>query len=267
MAPTVALVNQKGGVGKTSVTLGLASAAWAADDRVLVVDLDPQGSATWMLGVDPHDGLLSAAELIDGSRRAGAREAVLTSAWGEQVDLIPAVPRLTELDGVSRKARLDGLASGLAPLAGDYDAILIDCPPNLGTLTMNGLVAAEQTLIVVEPSVLSVRAVAAVLATADMLKAEHSREVSMAGVIVNKLPAHSLDAEQQFAGLDHAPHGIPVWRPPIPQRVAVPKAASARRPVHSFGGHAVDVADALDHLWLRLRRLLRRSAPRETASG
>ncbi len=267
MAPTVALVNQKGGVGKTSVTLGLASAAWAADDRVLVVDLDPQGAATWMLGVEPHDGLVSAAEVINGGRRPVGRDAVLPSAWGEQVDLIPAVPRLTELDGISRKARLDGLAAGLAPLAADYDAILIDCPPNLGSLTMNGLVAAEQTLIVVEPSVLSVRAVAAVVATADQLRVQHSCEVSIAGVIVNKLPAHSLDAEEQYAWLDQAPHGIPVWRPPIPQRVAVPKAASARRPVHSFGGHAVDVADALDHLWLRLRRLLRRTAPRAAASS
>src|SRR5262249_24617166 len=104
MAPTVALVNEKGGVGKTAVTLGLASAAWAADDRVLVVDLDPQGAATWMLGVEPHDGLLSAAELITGGRRPVGRDAVITSAWGEQVDLIPAVPGLTELGGIAREA-------------------------------------------------------------------------------------------------------------------------------------------------------------------
>jgi hypothetical protein len=94
----------------------------------------------------------------------------------------------------------------------------------------------------------------------DALDQLPAATVALAGMIVNKLPAHSSDAEQQYLGLDQSPYGLTVWRPRIPHRVAIPKAASARRPVHSYGGNAVDVADALDHLWLRLRRLLRRTA-------
>jgi cellulose biosynthesis protein BcsQ len=264
MPPTVALVNQKGGVGKTSVTLGLASAAWAAGDRVLVVDLDPQGSATWLLGLEPDDRLTSVAEVLAGGRQNRVSDAIVVSSWGDQVHLMPAVPRLAAHDGPlqlrSRKDRLDGLATGLAPLTDHYDAILIDCPPNLGTLTMNGLVAAEHALIVVEPSVLSIRGIPAVKGAVDELWTRPGARVSLAGVVVNKLPALSSDAERQFLALGQAAEGVPVWRPAIPQRVAVPKAASARQPVHAIGSQATDVADAFDHLWLRLRRLLRRTA-------
>jgi chromosome partitioning protein len=264
VAPTVALVNQKGGVGKTSVTLGLASAAWAAGDRVLVVDLDPQGSATWMLGIEPDDGLISVADVMTGGRNSRLPDAIVTSAWGDHVHLVPAAPRLADFDGSvqqrSKRDRIDALATGLAGASDNYDAILIDCPPNLGMLTINGLIAAQHALIVVEPSVLSVRGIAAVKRTVDDLETRPEQHVSLAGVIVNKLPAHSSDAEHQFLGLGHATNGVPVWQPAIPHRVVVPKAASARQPVHAFGSHATDVADAFDHLWLRLRRLLRRAA-------
>ncbi len=264
MPPTVALVNQKGGVGKTSVTLGLASAAWAAGDRILVVDLDPQGSASWLLGVEPDDRLTSVAEVLVGGRHSRVGEAIVVSSWGDQVHLMPAVPRLVAHDGPaqvrSRKERFDGLATGLAPLSDHYDAILIDCPPNLGILTLNGLVAAEHALIVVEPSVLGVRGIPAVKGAVDDLWSRPGAHVSLAGVIVNKLPALSSDAERQFHSLGQAADGVPVWQPAVPQRVAVPKAASARQPVHAIGSQATDVADAFDHLWLRLRRLLRRRA-------
>jgi chromosome partitioning protein len=264
MPPTVALVNQKGGVGKTSVTLGLASAAWAAGDRVLVVDLDPQGSATWLLGVEPDDRLTSVADVLTGGRHSRAGDAIVMSSWGDQVHLLPAAPRLAAYDGPvqlrSRKDRLDGLATAVAPLTDQYDAILIDCPPNLGILTMTGLVASEHALIVVEPSVLSIRGIPAVTSAVDELWSRTGAHVALAGVIVNKLPALSSDAERQFHGLGQASDGVPVWRPAVPQRVAVPKAASARQPVHAIGSQATDVADAFDHLWLRLRRLLRRRA-------
>jgi cellulose biosynthesis protein BcsQ len=262
--PTVALVNQKGGVGKTSVTLGLASAAWAAGDRVLVVDLDPQGSATWLLGLEPDDRHTSVAEVLAGGRQSRLGAAIATSSWGDHVHLLPAAPRLADHDGPlrprSRKDRMDGLATGLAPLSDHYDAILIDCPPNLGTLTMNGLVAAEHALIVVEPSVLSIRGIPAVRGAVDDLWTRPGGRVSLAGIIVNKLPAQSSDAERQYLGLGQVAEGVPVWQPAVPQRVAVPKAASARQPVHAIGSQATDVADAFDHLWLRLRRLLRRTA-------
>jgi chromosome partitioning protein len=173
---------------------------------------------------------------------------------------VPANARLSDHDGGSRRERLDGLATGLASVTGMYDAILIDCPPNLGTLTLNGLTAAEHALIVVEPSILSVRGIVGIKGAVEQIRAWPGQHLSLAGIIVNKLPAQSSDAERQFLGLGRSSDGLPLWQPAIPQRVAVPKAASARRPIHALGSNATDVADAFDHLWLRLRRLLRRSA-------
>src|SRR5205809_2335910 len=100
MRSGVALINPKGGVGKTSVTLGLASAAWAASDHVLVVDLDPLGAASWSLGADPATARRSFVEAVRSARSGSAKDAIVASSWGEAVDLVPASPRLTGHDGV-----------------------------------------------------------------------------------------------------------------------------------------------------------------------
>jgi cellulose biosynthesis protein BcsQ len=256
MASTVALVNQKGGVGKTTVTLGLASAAWAAGHRVLVVDLDPQGSATWVLGLDPTDVEQSAAEVLSSGRPGSAGKAVVTSAWGEEVDVVPASPRLSGRDTVPGSLRrlataLDGVASG-------YDAVLIDCAPSLGALTRTGLAAAEHALVVVEPSALGLRGIAAVADAIDEVWSGPNPELDLAGVVVNKVPAVSAEAERQYDELAHIVGKRAVWQPVIPQRVIVPQSASERRPIHAMGWKAVDVSDAFDRLWARLRRLLRK---------
>ena len=94
MGSVVALLNQKGGVGKTTVTLGLASAAASAGHRVLVVDLDPQASSTWVLGVDPTEVEVSTAEVL---ARTSASKAVVPSAWADGVDVLPASPRLSSV--------------------------------------------------------------------------------------------------------------------------------------------------------------------------
>ena len=255
MGRTVALVNQKGGVGKTTVTLGLASAAWAADARVLVVDLDPQGASTWVLGADPAEVEQSTAEVLArGVLPAGA---ILTSSWGDNVHLLPASTRLQTKEHASGKEPATKLRAALAGIVDSYDVVLIDCPPSLGNLTANGLTAADHAVIVVEPAALGLRGITAIADLVDQVWSEHNPELDLAGVIVNKLPAISAEAERRFEELGTIVGKRAVWKPPVPQRVIVNEALGERYPIHGYGARAHDVTEAFDQLWAKLRRVMR----------
>ena len=127
MTAIVAFVNQKGGVGKTSVTLGMASAAWAAGHQVAVVDLDPQGSATWVLGLDPAEVEQSTAEVVLAGRAGAAAKAMVPSAWGEDVLVLPASPRLQPLEAGDGRDPAHRLRRSLAGVEDLVDLVLVDC--------------------------------------------------------------------------------------------------------------------------------------------
>jgi chromosome partitioning protein len=248
MGRIAAFLNQKGGVGKTTVTLGLASAAAQAGDRVLVVDLDPQGSSTWALGHDPSADEPSTADVL-GASRVPAN--ILMSKWGLEVDLVPASPSLQDHEAGKPKR----LRRALRHVAGDYDAVLIDCPPSLGNLTINGLIAADLALVVVEPAALGLRGIAAVADAIDEVWDSHNPDLELAGVIVNKVPAISSEAERRYDELARIVGRKTIWQPSIPQRVIVNQAIGERRPIHSFGARSAEVSDAFDTLWTKLRKL------------
>jgi chromosome partitioning protein len=233
----VALLNQKGGVGKTTVTLGLASAAQAAGDRVLVVDLDPQASATWTLGIVPDDATLGVADVIAADAKGAAAEAIVESAWS---------PNVWVLERRLAKA-LDGATEG-------YDLVLIDCPPSLGANARGALTAADLAVIVVEPASYSLRGVAAVLDLIDDVWDRSNPDLDFAGVIVNKLPAVSGEAERRNEELIEMVGRKAVWKPAIPNRVIVNQAHGERQPIHSYGYRAREVVEALDALYAKLRR-------------
>jgi chromosome partitioning protein len=250
MSRVVTVLNQKGGVGKTSVTLGIASAALWAGHRVLVVDLDPQGSSTWVLGIDPATVEVSAAEVL---AKTAAEQAIVPSAWGEAVDLLPASPRLQARESGSPKR----LRAALEAVADQYEAVLIDCPPSLGNLTASGLTAGDHALIVVEPSALSLRGIGAVADVIDEVWESNNPNLSLAGVVVNKVPAVSGEADRRYEELTRIVGKRAVWQPPIPQRVIVNQAIGERQPIHSYGSRAADLCDAFDKIWAKLRRTLR----------
>jgi chromosome partitioning protein len=255
--PIVAIVNQKGGVGKTSVTLGLASAARAADRRTLVIDLDPQGAAGWVLGVEPGDAGLTTADLLGPGRLVSARRAVRPSGWGGSVDVIPSARPLQDLEvGTDRDA--SRLARSIGQLGDDYDLVLIDCAPSLGNLTVNALTAASHAVIVTEPSSLGLRGIAAVADTIDSVWERSNPQLDLAGVIVNRVPAVSGEADRRSEELARTVGKRAVWQPAIPQRVIVSEALGERRPIHSYGSRAGDLIDVFDQLYARLRRITRR---------
>src|SRR5690606_10270720 len=154
---TLALANQKGGVAKTTSVASIGVALAEAGQRVLLVDLDPQGSLTFSLGIDPEELDVPVAEVLLGKVDAG--EDIGTTDEG--VDLLPANVSLAQAEEslVNRTGREQRLRVALAKVADDYDWILLDCPPALGVLTVGALSAADQVVIPLQAETLSHRGV------------------------------------------------------------------------------------------------------------
>ena len=149
----IALGNQKGGVGKTASTLGLASAITAVGGKVLVVDMDQQGNTTGGLGVTLEEGMMTAYHLMNQTREGIAAEAIIATPW-DGVDLIPADEELgkIESDGSNDLVfRLDVAFEGLD--LSPYDAVLFDCPPNMGKVLFAVLIAADGVVAITEPTI------------------------------------------------------------------------------------------------------------------
>ncbi|HTH06248.1 MAG TPA: AAA family ATPase, partial [Ilumatobacteraceae bacterium] len=196
MRRTLAILNQKGGVGKTTVTLGLASAAAAAGRRMLVVDLDPQGSSTWVLGLDASALDATVADVLH-AKGAHARDAIRPSTWSDAIDVLPSGSDLQEHeDGKSKRLR-----KALSEVEQDYEAVLIDCPPSLGNLTRSALTAARHSLIVVEPSALGLRGIGGVADLVDDVWDTSNPDLELAGVVLNRVPAVSAEADRRIAEL------------------------------------------------------------------
>ncbi len=247
-----AFITEKGGVGKTSVTLGVASAARAAGRRVLVVDADPQGSASFVLGVSGSEGQLVGA--LEAPKPGGAASVIVPSAWSG-VDVLPAARDLREWQpsGNSRQqaSKLDRALRGVAE---GYDGVLIDCPPGLGVLPLNALVAADRAVMVAELSALSVQSIEPVADMVDDVWHRFNDRLDLAGVIVNRVPPRSNEADAQYDALGRIVGRRSIWKPPVPQRVAVNEAAAAGRPIHDYRSRAADVIEAFDKAWRRVSR-------------
>ncbi|MDZ7677971.1 MAG: ParA family protein [Acidimicrobiales bacterium] len=259
MTTTVAVINQKGGVGKTTVTLGLASAAQVARVPTLVVDLDAQGSSSWALGLEVDDNTLTISDAIAANRDGAARDAVVESGWGPPIDVLPAgrdlVDRETEVRATDPAHRLRRALIGVTD---PYELVLIDCPPSLGLTTHTALAASDLALLVVEPAAFSLRGVAAVTDAIDDAWSDLNRSLDIAGVVVNRVPPASTEAEVQLDALRSLVGKRGVWTPYVPQRVAVNEAMGARESIHAHGWRGVEVAEVFDALLAKLRRAAKR---------
>jgi chromosome partitioning protein len=237
--PVVAVVNQKGGVGKTTVALGLASAAVHRGLRTLVVDLDPQANATSGLGVwDPPSTVDRA---LESDRPGAVATTAVPSAWpapegGTAPDLMASTPALAARepqlanDPVGAQDRLQ-----LALEGHGYDLVVIDCPPSLGLLTINGLFAADRALVVTEPAAWASDGVAQIRRTIDRIAARRDGVPRVAGVAVNRL-GRTRDAKYWHAQLvEH--YGDDVLAP-VHLRAAVAEASAQSLPIHALGHRA-----------------------------
>ncbi len=249
MSKTVAVLNQKGGVGKTTVTLGLASAAWASQTRTLVVDLDAQANATWALGVDPSREFLGTGDALASGKTGAAKDMIVESGWGSDVWLLPAAGDLTEREADTRNAAgRRRLAKALKGVADDFELVLIDCAPSLGLNTTNGLAAASGAVLIVEPSIFGLRGVGPVLDLIEEVWSADNDKLDLAGVVLNRVPSVSSAARERIEELKKMVGSDSVWDPHIPQRVIVNQAHHERSPIHSFGAQGRELATIFDAL-------------------
>ncbi len=229
------LVNQKGGVGKTTVALGLAASAWARQVDCLVIDIDPQGNATTGLGV--WNPPFSIDHALAEERPGSIASLRATSSWptdgGRPPSVVPATPALAArepqlmTDPIGANNRLAVALEGV-----DHDIVIIDCPPSLGLLTINGLFAADQALIVTEPGAWASDGVNQILRTVERISARRTAPLTVAGVAVNRM-GRTRDARYWDEQL-RTDHGSMVL-PAIRLRAAVTEAAANSLPIHALG--------------------------------
>jgi chromosome partitioning protein len=243
---TYAVANQKGGVGKTTISLVLGVAAARRGSRALLVDLDPQASATVVLGADQRRPTV--ADVMRDPAACSLAEAIAPTEWG--LDIAPAEWALRQVDTGLPIGDEPVLIRQLAAVA-DYDLVLIDCPPNLGALTIDALTAASRALVVTEPTFLALHALDELLNTLDYVTAEHNPSLELGGVVLNRVEATAEhkrsveEIEQKF--------GSRVWEPHIPKRAVLQDAMRLGVPPQDLRSHyAEEISDLFDALAERL---------------
>lgn len=183
MGKIIALANQKGGVGKTTTTINLAASFAALDQKVLVVDADPQANASSGLGVDIRDLKNTIYEGLIG--RSKPKEAVMKTPF-ENIDIIPSHINLVgaELELVEMENRDRKLRELLVPLSALYDYILIDCSPSLGIITVNALTAADSVIIPVQCEYFALEGLTKLLNTVKIIKSKLNRNLEIEGFLL-----------------------------------------------------------------------------------
>ncbi len=217
----VAVLNQKGGVGKTTTAINLAAYLAKAGRRVLVVDADPQGNATSGLGVDKQALSATLYDVLFG-RAAAAETIIKTKA---KIDLLPANAHLAaaEVEMVATPGREQLLARALEGL--NYDYIIIDCPPALGLLTVNALAAAAEVLIPVQAEYYALEGLSQLLAVIQQVKAALNPPLNILGVILTMYDSRNVLSAQVKAEL--AQHfGDKMFETVIPRNVRLAEAPS-----------------------------------------
>ena len=231
MGRTIACTNQKGGVGKTTTVVNLAAYLALAGDRVLVIDLDPQGNATSAIGIDRSARPSVYEAVVDDATLASL--IVETSVAG--LSVIPSSISLAgaEVELAPLEQRERRLARLLGPIHDDYDHILIDCPPSLGLLTVNALTAADATLIPIQCEYFALEGLAQLMATIDLVRDHLNPGLEIDGVVLTMFDARTNLAAEVVAEV-RAHLGDRVYETIIPRNVRISEAPSHGQPIHLY---------------------------------
>ena len=257
----------KGGVGKTTVTLGLASAAFARGVSTLVVDLDPQADVS--TGMDVPVAAVNVADVLASPKEKVVRAAITPSGWtrgrGGVVDVMVGSPAAINFDGPHPSVRdIWKLEEALAHVEAEYELVLVDCAPSLNALTRTAWAASDRVSVVTEPGLFSVAAADRALRAIEEIRRGLSPRLQPLGIIVNRARMQSLEHQFRIKELRDM-FGPLVLAPQLPERTSLQQAQGAAKPLHVWPGEsAQELARMFGQL---LDRVLRTGRVGEYATG
>ncbi len=236
MGRIIAVASQKGGVGKTTTAISLGSCLAQEGQRVLIVDVDPQGSASSGLGMVGNDIAKTTYEVLLGE--AEARDAIRPTALAN-LDLIPAGQRLSgaEIELVSLLGREARLKNALAPIRDSYDLILLDTPPSLGLMTVNALTAADSVLIPLQCEYLALEGLSQLISAIRLIQDHLNPALRIEGVLLTMFDAR-LNLSQQVADEARKFFSDRVYKSVIPRNVRLSEAPSFGKPIVLYDPHS-----------------------------
>ena len=232
MAEIVVVANQKGGVGKTTTAINLAYALACLNQEVLLVEFDPQGNAGSGLGVNVKDGEKSVYHLVTG---VAPFEQVVRQTSNELLEVLPACKDLAgaEVELVNIRGRENKLKEALAPIRDMYKFIIIDCPPSLGLLTLNAMMAADSVITPVQCEYYAMEGLAHFMGTVNKIKQFLHPSLKMDGGVLTMYDAH-LNLAKQVREEVSKFFGTKIYKTPIPRNIRLAEAPSFGQAIFDY---------------------------------